>query len=651
MKKKIILSLALLFSLFLAGAILSMFYLFKTTTNLKSVINLHKVEIIRQELLINAQLVQSHLYSFGTSFGAELDVIVENVINLDNSARGCLQCHHEENVTLKLEEVVSLVEQYQDSLSYLITTSANEDRVNRLKLVAIGVGTTILDRIRDMSIIAGEKLQLRTTLSLNEVKHSRNVLIATLVLSAFIAIAIAMSMIKMVTEPVYELVKATRHIQDGETGYTTSYRGTGEFKELVESFNEMSISLDQSNKKVHKHISNLSNLDSITLTFHSITNETDIYLEMARGATDLVGAEQAGYMVVEGDEFVHTYPASGLDLAATKKIRFPRDQIMDLYDTTNRRAYVNNSVTGCSPTAEVDRALNVRNLALVWVRRKGEISGAIRVANKRSGDFTPEDIQSLSILANNVSVALDNASLYNDLRNQMQQIKDAQEQLIQAAKLVAIGEISSNVAHELNNPLTTVLGYIDLLMEEKGHEDLQADFETMKKECLRAKGIIRQLLEFARKRPMKMMRLDIKKALISVIKLVSIQIRDSNIEIKTDFEKGVLISGDPNQIKQVFINIIHNAFHAMEQEGILEIRTISNDKDVRISFKDNGPGITEGDVPRVFEPFFSTKSEKGTGIGLSVSYKIIKEHNGIIEVESTYGQGATFTVVLPKDSP
>ncbi|MCK4910671.1 MAG: hypothetical protein KAR83_03465, partial [Thermodesulfovibrionales bacterium] len=177
MKKKIILSLALLFSLYLAGTILSMVYLFNTTTNLKSVINLHKVEIIRQELVINAQTVQSRLYSFGTSFGAELDVMVENVIQLDKSARRCLQCHHEEEIALKLEEVVSLVEQYQDSLSYLITTSANEARVSRLRMVAIGIGTTILDKAQDMAVIAGEKLQQKSVLSLSEIKHLRNVLI------------------------------------------------------------------------------------------------------------------------------------------------------------------------------------------------------------------------------------------------------------------------------------------------------------------------------------------------------------------------------------------------------------------------------------------------------------------------------------------
>ncbi|HEB01815.1 MAG TPA: GAF domain-containing sensor histidine kinase, partial [Nitrospirae bacterium] len=401
--------------------------------------------------------------------------------------------------------------------------------------------------------------------------------------------------------------------------------------------------------KVHKHITNLSNLDNVTLTFHSITNEADIYLELSRGAADLVGAEQAGYMVLEGDEFVHTFPATGLDLDATSRIRFPREQILNLYDTSHRRAYVNNEDISASPMADVDRTLKVRNLALVWVRSKGQITGAIRLANKRSGGFAAEDIQPLAILANNVSVALDNARLYTDLRRQMQQIKDAQEQLIQAAKLVAIGELSSNVAHELNNPLTTVLGYIDLMMEEKEeHGDLLQDLNTMKLECLRAKQIIRQLLEFARKRPLERKTMDIRNTLINVIELASIQTRGTNIEIKTDFEGDMMISGDENQLKQVFINIISNAFHAMGNHGILDISTKTSEDGTRITFKDNGPGIKENDIKRLFEPFFSTKDEKGTGIGLSVSYKIIREHNGSIEVESTPGKGATFTVVLPK---
>ncbi|NIW45630.1 MAG: hypothetical protein GWN14_13130, partial [candidate division Zixibacteria bacterium] len=215
MRNKIIHSLLLLFILFLAGSGITMLYLYKTTTNLQSVINLHRVEIIRQDLVIRAQSVQSQLYSFGTAFGSELDVIVENVIDLDASSRKCLQCHHNEQITQRLEEVVALVEQYQDALSYLITTSANTERIERLKTVAIGIGNTLLNRVQEMAFIAGQKLNDKTFKSLNDIKNSKVILIITLILSFFIAIAIAVSMTRQVTEPIYELLTATRRIQGG----------------------------------------------------------------------------------------------------------------------------------------------------------------------------------------------------------------------------------------------------------------------------------------------------------------------------------------------------------------------------------------------------------------------------------------------------
>jgi len=625
-----------------------MLHLNSTTANLQAVIELHKIEIIRQELVINAQTVQSHLYSFGTSFGPELDVIVDNVIKLDDSSRKCLQCHHDETMTLRLKEVTALVDQYQDSLSALITTTANKQRIESLRAVTIGIGDTILQRSEEMSAIAGNLLKKRTEDSLNEINRSRIILLTTLFLSSILALIIAATMTRQITEPIYELVEATRHIQDGELGYTTSTPASGEFAELVDSFNQMSVSLNKSNKQVKRNIASLSNLYKVTLTFHSITNATDIFRELARGTSDLVGADQVGLMLIEEDEFVHQYPAAGLDMESTKKLRFPKDVILKLYEPSKRHAYIANEMSSDSPSAATDAALNVRNFMFVWIRQKGEIIGLIRVANKRTGDFTSEDVQPIAILANNVSVALENAKLYNDLRMQMKQIKDAQEQLIQAAKLVAIGELSSNVAHELNNPLTTILGYIDLMLEEATDNEMVRDLEVMKNECLRSKGITRQLLEFARKRPLNKQVMDVSKPLKEAISLMEMQTKSSKVNIVTEFGSDLVITGDENQLKQVYLNIINNAIHAMDAEGTLTISTGNIADKVLISFKDTGHGIDTKHLNRIFEPFFSTKQEKGTGIGLSVSYKIIQSHDGTIEVESTKGKGTTFTVALPK---
>jgi len=649
MRSKIIHSLLLLFILFLAGAGTTMLYLYKTTTNLQSVINLHRVEIIRQDLVIRAQSVQSQLYSFGTAFGAELDVIVENVIDLDGSARKCLQCHHNEDIARRLEEVVVLVDQYQDALSYLITTSANQERIERLKTVAIGTGNTLLSKVQEMAFIAGQKLNDKTFRSLNEINNSKVILIITLILSFFIAIAIAVTMTRQVTEPIYELLTATRRIQSGELGYTTHYKAKGEFGELINSFNEMSSSLDESNRKIMHHLNSLSNLYSVTLTFHSITNAEDIYREVAYGVAEIVDAQQCGLMLLEGDCFIHTYPAVGLDRNAIEKISVPKKRFLDLYMPSNRRAYIQNESNSSVSLSEHDRSLNVRNLMFVWIRQKGELVGAIRVANKVSGDFTEEDVRPLAILANNISVAMENAALYDDLRRQMKELQDAQQQLVQAAKLVAIGELASNVAHELNNPLTTVLGYTELMKEEEDMVGIMKDLDVIEKESLRARDIVRQLLEFARRRDLKINELNLNDIIRDVIELIFIQKRHAGIKRKLDLGDIPPINGDENQLKQVFVNLINNAIYAMKSKGTLSIRTHNENGLIYATISDTGEGIPPEYLPRIFEPFFSTKKEKGTGIGLSVSFKIIQSHNGTIDVESEPGKGTTFIIALPPE--
>jgi len=647
LRNKLIYSLFSLFALFFLGAGISMLYLYKTTEDLQSVIDLHRVEIIRQDLVISAQTVQSHLYTFGTVFGSEIDVIVDNVIDLSDSSQRCLSCHHSPEITEKLNEVNGIVEQYKDALSYLMTTSANPERVERLRAVAISIGSNLLSKSQEMAFIAGERLNRMTISALGEIKNSRIILIVTLVLSFFIALAVAITMTRQITEPIYELVNATRKIKAGEFGYTTAAVAGGEFGELMESFNDMSRSLKESNEKIMHNLQNLSNLYSTTLTFHAITSKEDIYREVAYGVAEIVGAEQCGLMLPEGGDFVHMSPAVGLDEAAVASLRVREEKMLDQYRHTKRRALVLNDGIEASPTAEADSALGVMNIMFVWVRHKGNLIGAIRVANKKQGPFTEEDIHPLAILANNLSVALENAKLYEDLKRQMTELQNAQEQLLQAAKLAAIGELASNVAHEINNPLTSILGYAELIKEEKDIDSIMKDVQIIESESLRARDIVHQLLEFSRKRSLEMKKVDVNELLKEVIGLISLQIKDTDIRIVKDFNSVPATQGDPNQLKQVFLNIINNATYAMQDRGTLAIRTAMGNGDIHVSISDTGRGISKDILSRIFEPFFSTKKEKGTGIGLSVSYKIIQSHNGRIEVWSEEGKGSTFTVVLP----
>jgi len=647
LRNKLIYSLFSLFALFLLGAVISMLYMYRTTEHLKSVIALHRVEIIRQDLVISAQTVQSNLYTFGTVFGPELDIIVDNVIDLGHSANRCLDCHHSPEITERLVEVNSIVDQYKDALSHLITTSANPERVDRLRSVAINIGATLLSKTQEMAVIAGERLNKMSINAIAEIENSRIILIATLVLSFFIALAIAITMTRQITEPIYELVDATRKIKGGDYGYTTNFTAKGEFGELISSFNEMSVSLKDGNERIMHNLQNLSNLYSTTLTFHAITSKDDIFREVAYGVSEIVGAEQCGLMLPEGDEFLHMAPAVGLDDAAISSLRAPLEKVQELYQSTKRRALVLNDGIEESPTVAADTQLGVKNVMFVWVRHKGDLIGAIRVANKKNGGFTEEDVNPLAILANNLSVALENAKLYEDLRLQMQELRSAQEQLIQAAKLVAIGELASNVAHEINNPLTSILGYAELIKEETELGSIMRDVEVIESESLRARDIVHQLLEFSRERPVEMKRIEINDILKEVIGLVQLQLKDTHIVVNEDFGTIPTTQGDPNQLKQVFLNIINNATFAMQKEGTLDIITRVVGSNINIAISDTGKGIPKEVATRIFEPFFSTKQEKGTGIGLSVSFKIIQSHNGHITVDSEEGKGSTFTIILP----
>jgi len=159
---------------------------------------------------------------------------------------------------------------------------------------------------------------------------------------------------------------------------------------------------------------------------------------------------------------------------------------------------------------------------------------------------------------------------------------------------------------------------------------------------------VQQLLEFSRKKPLKITEVDINSLLRETVSLANPRIRDAGIKVIEQYSGLPLIMGDPNQLKQVFLNIINNAVSSLsEGGGKVSITTGKNDDSVFVEIEDNGSGIPDDVLPRIFEPYFTTKRNKGTGLGLSISYKIIQSHKGRIDVRSREGEGTKFTVYLP----
>ncbi len=204
------------------------------------------------------------------------------------------------------------------------------------------------------------------------------------------------------------------------------------------------------------------------------------------------------------------------------------------------------------------------------------------------------------------------------------------------------------MAHEINNPLTSIIGYAEILLDEDPPEAMRQSLDIIEKESLRAREIVRQLLNFARKKELRLAPVDLNAVLGEVMLLMQAPARKARVHIAEHYGEIPEIVADADQLKQVFLNIMNNAVAAMENGGELSVETESQSDHVAARFRDSGPGIGPDVLSRIFEPFFTTKKEKGTGLGLSISYRIIQDHGGRIDVESEVGKGTTFTVRLPQ---
>lgn len=239
-----------------------------------------------------------------------------------------------------------------------------------------------------------------------------------------------------------------------------------------------------------------------------------------------------------------------------------------------------------------------------------------------------------------------------ELERTVETLKATQNQLIQSEKLSGIGEFVAGVAHELNNPLTSVMGFAELLQQTELVEQQRRFLDVMFKSAKRCQKIVQSLLSFARRHAPERKVLCVNEIVESAAEILHYQMRTSNIELLLQMDPHLPATMlDQHQMQQVCLNIINNARQAMEgrqTSGWLRITTEARDGQVRIIFQDNGPGIPAENLNKIFNPFFTTKEVgKGTGLGLSLCYGIVTEHGGSITPFSKPGEGATFIVELP----
>ena len=272
---------------------------------------------------------------------------------------------------------------------------------------------------------------------------------------------------------------------------------------------------------------------------------------------------------------------------------------------------------------------------------ESRLIGLFNLGNKLSQDmYTDEDIDLLTTLANQLAIAIENASLHEEMLK-------AQKQLLMADKLSALGRTAAGLAHEIKNPLAAIKGMSQAMDKNINDPEFQKDFrEVVPREIDRLNNLVENLVRLGRSPKLQFTLVNVNSLLENTLKLFEGRCRAHRIAISKELGHLPEIKADPEQLTQVFTNLVLNAIQAMPGSGDLMVKSDSRENSIVIEIADSGQGIPEEKLKDIFEPFFTTK-EEGMGLGLAITYKIIKDHRGEIEVESRPGQGTRFSISLP----
>ncbi|HEY6943509.1 MAG TPA: PAS domain S-box protein [Candidatus Acidoferrum sp.] len=299
--------------------------------------------------------------------------------------------------------------------------------------------------------------------------------------------------------------------------------------------------------------------------------------------------------------------------------------------------------------AQIKEGIATAYIVILW--SKDRVIGGLVVGTRTPREFSPADVNLLIAVGSQISSAIDRSILYEETRQAYENLRRTQEQLLHSERLAAVGQLISGVAHELNNPLTAILGYSQLLTSsgQLGAQGIEYS-EKLYKQAQRTHRIVQNLLSFARQHKPERIPVKMNQALEETLALRDYDLRMSNIRVHLDLAPDLPVTAaDPHQLQQVFLNMVNNAVDAILEhsaEGDLWVRTGMEGERLVIEFTDSGSGVK--DPSRVFDPFYTTKPVgKGTGLGLSICYGIVTEHGGMIRVRNVPPRGACFTIELP----
>ncbi len=419
--------------------------------------------------------------------------------------------------------------------------------------------------------------------------------------------------------------------------------------------------------QIEKRNIRLDILNAIAKTVSSSLDLNEVLIGTIDEILEVLEADSVRiYMLDNKKELLELVTHKGLSTQFISKpfmqYRKPGDGLLGQVAIDGKTRLVDNFLRSEDPYVDSIIEAGLHTTAYIPLSNKGEMMGVMCVSSHYPMEFAAGYIEFLTAIGNQIGVAMDNANLYESVKSAYEDLKEAQEQIIQTEKLASLGKLAATIAHEINNPLAVVLTYIRLMIKliDRNHfsskrlEDISRYLATMDSETSKCGEVVKSLLAFSRQSTITIENNSIEEIIDRTLVLITHDLEMKGIRLNKMIEPNLpKVKCDFKQIQQALLNLMHNGSDAMLNGGILTVKANRKGGDERfldVIISDIGGGITEEDKEKIFDPFFTTKEEgKGVGLGLSVVYGIITRHNGTIEVESEPGKGSTFTISIPFD--
>jgi signal transduction histidine kinase/HAMP domain-containing protein len=488
-----------------------------------------------------------------------------------------------------------------------------------------------------------------------EIADMTQIVVLLTVLVVAVGIALTMFLVNIFIKPVKRLVYATERVASGNFSQMVNVTTKDEIGTLASSFNRMIASLQESRQKIEEYNRTLERkVRERTAELEKTTRLLQVEYDRLEA---IINSPNLGIVIEDMD----------------CNIRFMNKFLIETFgNQIGEKCYrkFKDRDRKC-PVCPIDEILVKGKKTFTYLDQDAfghhyELSASLFQDEKGEQYIleTMRDVTAQKKLETQVQEYTRNLEKTNrELESALKSLKETQVQLIQVEKMAAVGQLAAGVAHELNNPLGGILGYSQFALEkinqkpsgQFGPQDT-ADFlqylQDIEQQTKRCRSIIQNLLKFSRSsRKEEFESTDLNQVVNETLTFTRHQVERSKVHLSLNLQENLPpISGHPSQLQQVFTNLILNAVQAMPQGGSLTISTVlRQDEDkIHVSFADTGQGIARENLDKIFEPFFSTKKVgEGTGLGLSVSYGLIRNHGGEIKVTSEAGRGTVFTVVLP----